>query len=82
MFINSIYVKMILQQNSFYLAADALEILSVWHLRKIAPRLEASLSVTSGMRADSATLSSVMWIYCAIAMAPKDPKMSPAGGNT
>ena len=70
MFINIIHIKMILQPNSFYPATDASEILIVWHLRKIAPRLEALLSVTSGVLADSVTISSLMWTYCAVVMAP------------
>jgi hypothetical protein len=67
---------MILQQNSFYPAANAPKILFVWHLRKIAPRLEALPSVTSATCAESATVSFVMWTFCAIVMASKHPKMS------
>jgi hypothetical protein len=81
MFINIIHMKMILQQNSFYPATNAPKILIVWHLRKIAPRLEALPLVTSGTRADSATVSSVMWTFCAVVMASKDPKMSRQVGN-
>ena len=73
---------MILRQNSFYTATDAPEILIVWHLRKIAPRLEALPSVTSCMHADSTTISYIMWTYCAIVMAPKDTKMNKKVGNT
>jgi len=82
MFINIINIKMILQQNSFYLATDAHKFLIVYHLRKIAQRLVALPSVTSGTRADSATTSSVLWTYCAVVMAPKDPKMNKKVGNT
>ena len=73
---------MILQQNSFYLATDAPKILIVWQFRKIAPRLESLRRSTSSMHADSATISSLMWTYCAIVMAPKDPKMTKQVGNT
>ena len=76
---NIIRIKMVLQQNSFYTAT---EILIVWHLRRIAPRLEALLSVTSSTHANSVTISSVMWIYRAIVMAPKESKMSKQVGNT
>jgi hypothetical protein len=82
MFINIIHTEMVLQWNSFYPATDAPKILIVWHLRKIAPRLEALLSETSGTLADSATVSSVMCTYCVIVMASKDPKMSKQVANT
>lgn len=51
-------------------------------LEKIAPRLEAWPSVTSSTYADSATLSYVMWNYCAIVMAPKDLKLSKQGTDS
>jgi hypothetical protein len=59
-----IYCSNILQQNSFDLSSDNLEILIIQHLRRVVPRMEVLLTITFGMHIDSVNLLYVFWMLC------------------
>jgi len=44
-----------LQQNSFNPSSDNLEILIIWHLRRVVPRLDILLTTTYGMHSMTLT---------------------------
>jgi hypothetical protein len=52
-------------RNSINLTTDASDILLVWHLRKIVPRLKVLLLVIPCMRTDSVSLPDVIWLCLA-----------------